>query len=420
MEKLVIEGEKRLKGRVKISGAKNAALPILVATLLTDDECIIENVPDLEDISTILSLLQILGKKFEFKKHRIRISSVRKYSSEAPYELVRKMRASILVMGPLLARLGKVKVSLPGGCAIGARPINLHLEGMHRLGANVEIRKGYLQLETRHIRGNRIYLEFPSVGATENLIMASLLCEGETIIENAATEPEVVDLMLFLRAMGGRIQGIGKKIVVIKGVKKLDGIKYKIMSDRIEAGTFLIMGAMTCGDVCVESINPFHLETLIDKLRAAGCHLEVNRNAIRIKGKKKIYPQDIKTLPYPGFPTDLQAPWTSLMSIAQGTSVVTETIFENRFLHIGELKRMGADIQIEGNRAIIRGVDKLSGAPVTATDLRAAASLIIAGLSAEGTSEIFQLNHLDRGYEYIEKKLKRLGAKIKRTKLKNE
>lgn len=416
MEKILITGGKKLSGMVKISGSKNASLPILVATLLTDEDCVVKNVPHLQDVETILALLRILGKRVSHHNKRIRISSTHRLDSEAPYELVKKMRASILVMGPLLGRLGRVRASLPGGCAIGARPINLHLRGFRKLGAKVSLERGYVQLDAPRLHGASIYLDFPSVGATENLMMAATRAKGRTVIENAASEPEIQDLADFLNKMGAKIKGAGTNVIEIEGVNVLSGTVHEVIPDRIETGTFMVAAAVTGGNVAIRGAGSEHLEAVITKLREAGAKITLNNREIRVTSGKNLKATDIETIPYPGFPTDMQAQWMVLMSLAKGTSIITETVFENRFLHVGELQRMGSSIQVKGNSAIVKGVPKLSGAPVVAADLRASAALILAALAAEGKTEIFGVSHLDRGYEDIEKKLKRLGARIKRIK----
>lgn len=416
MEKIVVTGGKKLSGTVKVSGSKNASLPILVATLLTDEDCVLKNVPRLQDVETILALLKILGKRVSHHNREITASSSDRLDSEAPYELVKKMRASILVMGPLLGRLGRVRASLPGGCAIGARPINLHLQGFIRLGAKVSLERGYVELYAPRLHGTNIYLDFPSVGATENLMMAATRAKGKTIIENAASEPEIQDLATFLNKMGAKIKGAGTNIVEIEGVNVLKGTVHEVIPDRIETGTFMVASAVTGGDVTIRGPDPEQLEAVITKLREAGARVTMNNREIRIRPGKSLRATDIETVPYPGFPTDMQAQWMVLMSLSKGTSIITETVFENRFLHVGELHRMGSNIQVKGNSAIVKGVAKLSGAPVMATDLRASAALILAALAAEGKTEISGVHHLDRGYENFEKKLRRLGASIKRIK----
>ncbi len=418
MEKIVIFGGRKLKGDVIISGAKNAALPILIATLLSDEKCTLYNVPSLEDIRTIVDVLQALGMKIKKEDGFYLSYPPKKLLSEAPYELVKTMRASVLVLGPLLARLGRAKVALPGGCAIGLRPINLHLKGFEKLGAKVSIEEGYVMVSASRLKGAKIYLDFPSVGATENLMMAAVLAKGTTIIENAAYEPEIVDLANFLNKMGADIKGMGTNLIRIRGVKKLSAVKYTIIPDRIEAGTFMIAAAITKGEIRLKNVIPAHLEPVTAKLREVGIEVEIEKgsNSLFINGKNNLKPVNIKTMPYPGFPTDMQAQFMALMSVTKGTSVITENVFENRFMHVAELCRMGAKISIKGNSAIVRGVNKLSGAPVMATDLRASAALVLAGLIAEGKTVVSRVYHLDRGYEEIENKLKDLGAKIRRIK----
>lgn len=421
-ESFLIEGGKKLRGNVRINGAKNAALPIIAGALLAEGSSVIENVPKLLDIYTMIEVISHLGAKVEFAEDgRLFIDPTGLDQYIAPYGLVKKMRASILVMGPLLARLGKAKISLPGGCAIGPRPVDLHLLGFKTLGADVHFDKGYIYAEVEKFRGNYIYLDFPSVGATENIMMAAVLADGETIIENAAREPEVVDLANFLNKMGANIEGAGTDLIKIRGVKSLKGVNnHKVISDRIEAGTFMIAAAITKGDVLLEDINPEFLHAVIVKLRSIGIEVREFENSIHVLGNNGIHAVDIKTMPYPGFPTDMQAQMMSLLSVSDGISIITENIFENRFTHVGELKRMGADIRIEGHSAIVKGVECLSGAEVTAHDLRAGASLIIAGLVSDGTTKVNGVYHIDRGYEGIEKKLNALGAHIKRVNLLEE
>ncbi len=418
-ESFLIEGGKKLRGNVRINGAKNAALPIIAGALLAEGPSVIENVPKLLDIYTMIEVISHLGAKVEFTEDgRLFIDPIGFDQYIAPYGLVKKMRASILVMGPLLAKLGRAKISLPGGCAIGPRPVDLHLLGFKTLGADVHFDKGYIYAEVEKFKGNYIYLDFPSVGATENIMMAAVLADGETIIENAAREPEVVDLANFLNKMGANIEGVGTDLIRIKGVKSLKGVNtHKVISDRIEAGTFMIAAAITKGDVLLEDINPEFLHAVIVKLRSIGVEVREFENSIHVLGNNGIHAVDIKTMPYPGFPTDMQAQIMSLLSVADGISIITENIFENRFTHVGELKRMGADIRIEGHSAIVKGVECLSGAEVTAHDLRAGASLIIAGLVSDGITKVNGVYHIDRGYEGIEKKLNALGAYIKRVNL---
>lgn len=421
MDKIVVQGGKRLTGEVTVSGSKNAALPVLISSLLTPEPCRYQRVPNLADIHTILKLLAGLGVKIdkdEWSRNngdlKLQTETVTKF--EAPYDLVKTMRASFLVLGPLVARFGQARVSTPGGCAIGARPINLHLKGLEAMGATIEQSHGYVEAKATRLRGARVYLDLPSVGATENLIMAATLAEGTTLIENAAKEPEIEDLANALNEMGGKVRGAGTDIVQIDGVDALHGLSHQIIPDRIETGSFVIAGAITGGDVWIKGARPEHLDAFLIKLKEAGVLLKFDAGGIRVQRNGKIKSVDITTLPYPGFPTDLQAQMMVLMSVADGVSVMTETIFENRFMHALELDRMGAQIQLEGNRAVVRGARELSGAPVMATDLRASVSLIIAGLVANGTTEVSRVYHLDRGYEHIETKLSELGARIERIK----
>jgi UDP-N-acetylglucosamine 1-carboxyvinyltransferase len=414
-EKFIITGGKRLKGSVEISGAKNSALSIMAATLLTKDVCILRNIPHLTDVDTMIAVIRKLGIKVEWKEdNTLYIDSDYFNNYEAPYELVKKMRASILVMGPLLARLHKAKISLPGGCAIGARPVDFHIKGFETLGAQVEVEKGYIKAEVNKLRGGDIYLERPSLGATENIMMAASLSEGVTKIENAAKDPEVVELGNFLIKMGAKIEGLGTDLIKIDGVKKLNGVDYNIIPDRIEAGTYMIAAAITSGDILIEKIDPLLIKPLIVKLEEAGVKIKQEKDLIEVIGPNSINAVDIKTLPYPGFPTDMQPQFMALSCVANGTSVITETVFENRFAHTGDLIRMGADIKVEGRSAIIKGVKKLSAAPVMASDLRGGAALILAGLVADGTTELSRIYHLDRGYVNLDKKLTALGADIHR------
>jgi len=404
-----------LRGTVRINGAKNSALPILAASLLGTEDIILEDVPKLKDVEVICEVLVSLGAKVEFlDKGTIKINSANINNYETPYELMSKMRASFLVMGPLLTRLGKTKTSLPGGCAIGTRPIDLHLKGFKALGANIDVDHGNIGAYADKLVGDRIYLDFPSVGATENIMMAAVMAEGETIIDNAAMEPEIVDLANFLNKLGADIKGAGTSSIRIKGVKELGGATHSVIPDRIEAGTYMVAAAITKGDVIVENVIPNHIKPIIAKLREAGCEVQENGDKVRVIGPDQLKAVDIKTLPYPGFPTDMQAQFMALMSVCEGTSVIIETVFENRFMHVDELKRMGADIKIDGRSAIIQGVDTLMSAPVKATDLRAGAALILAGLVADGETEIRDIYHIDRGYENIEDKLRKLGANIYR------
>jgi len=416
-EKLIISGGKRLQGVVKIDGAKNSALSIMAATLLTKDNCILRNIPRLTDIDTMAAVIRKLGVKVEWKgDNNLYIDSDSFNNYEAPYELVKMMRGSILVMGPLLARLKRAKISLPGGCAIGARPVDYHLKGFEALGAQFEVEKGYIEAKVNTLKGTEIYLDFPSLGATENIMMAACLAEDITSIENAAKDPEVVELGRFLNEMGAKIKGLGTDLIKIEGVKKLHGIDYTIIPDRIEAGTYMIAAAITGGDVLIENADPLLLKPLIVKLEEAGVQIELEKDLIRVIRPDIVKAVDIKTLPFPGFPTDMQPQFMALSCVAKGTSVITETVFEKRFAHIGDLIRMGADIKVEGHSAIIKGVKKLSAAPVMASDLRGGAALVLAGLVAEGITELSRIYHLDRGYVKLEEKLNSLGADIKRVK----
>jgi UDP-N-acetylglucosamine 1-carboxyvinyltransferase len=416
-EKLIISGGKRLQGTVRIDGAKNSALSIMAATLLTKDVCILRNVPRLTDVDTMAAVIRKLGIKVEWRgDNTLYIDSDDFNNCEAPYELVKMMRGSILVMGPLLARLKKAKISLPGGCSIGARPVDYHIKGFEALGAQVEVEKGYIEAKVDKLKGDDIYLDFPSLGATENIMMAACLAEGVTKIENAAKDPEVVELGHFLNKMGAKVKGLGTDLIEIEGIKKLHGVDYTIIPDRIEAGTYMIAAAITGGDVLIEKADPLLLKPLIVKLEGAGVRIELEKNLIKVIGLNRVKAMDIKTLPFPGFPTDMQPQFMALSCVAKGTSVITETVFEKRFVHTGDLIRMGADIKVEGHSAIIKGVKKLSAAPVMASDLRGGAALILAGLVAEGTTELSRIYHLDRGYVKLEEKLNSLGADIKRVK----
>ena len=417
MEKLIVKGGNRLVGAVKTSGAKNAVLPIIAASILGTTPSHLDEVPMPEDVHTISEVLNGLGLAVECspEKNVLDIDSTEITSYEAPYELVRTMRASFLVMGPLLARIGKARISMPGGCAIGARPIDIHLKGFEALGVKIEQGHGYIEASAPEgLKGTSIYFDFPSVGATENIMMAASLAEGTTILENAAEEPEIVDLANYLNKMGAKIRGAGTDTIRIEGVDKLHGADYTIIPDRIEAGTYMIAAAMTGGDVVVENVLPEHQKPLIAKLREAGAVVEEDIDKVRVIGKNPLKAVSIKTLPYPGFPTDMQAQMMAMMVIAEGRSKVTETVFENRFMHVVELNRMGAQISTEGRSAVIDGPCKLTGCDVRATDLRAGAAMILAGLVAEGTTRIGDLHHIDRGYENIVAKLKNLGADIER------
>ena len=416
MDKIVVKGGKRLEGEVKVSGAKNAALPILVSSLLVDGWNTYHNVPHLMDVESTKVLLSNLGAEIESDGDTVRINAQGVRNHEAPYDLVRKMRASILVLGPILARLKKARVSLPGGCAIGARPINLHLKGLARLGADIDLKHGYVEAEAPQLKGNEIYLDVATVTGTENLMMAAVLAKGTTVLRNAAREPEVKALADVLVQMGAHISGAGTSVMVIKGVPELKPVSVTILPDRIETGTLMVAAALTRGDVVLTGCEPGHLEAVIHKLRLAGAEVVSHGSRIAVRGPDDIASIDIKTLAYPGFPTDMQAQFMVLMSVAKGLSIISETIFENRFIHVSELKLMGDDINISGNTALIKGVPQLSGAPVMATDLRASASLVLAGLAAKGTTEVLRVYHLDRGYESLEKKLAHLGADIHREK----
>lgn len=416
MDKIVITGGRPLAGSIRVGGAKNAALPILAAALLTDGCSTYHNVPQLKDVDSIKLLLEHLGARVESEGDSVQICAQGIGNYEAPYDLVRKMRASILVLGPLVARLQKARVSLPGGCAIGARPINLHLEGLRQLGARIELAHGYVEASAPRLRGAEIYFDTITVTGTENLMMAAVLAEGETVLRNAAREPEVVALAEVLQQMGADISGAGTSVITIKGVSSLQQAEADIIPDRIETGTFLAAVLMVGGDVRITGCQPAHLGAVIDKLRQAGACIEMDAegDALRVQGAGEIDPVDIKTLAYPGFPTDMQAQFMAAMTVAKGSSVIDETIFENRFIHVSELRRLGADIRVSGHTAVVKGVSQLSGAPVMATDLRASASLLLAGLRAGGTTEVRRVYHLDRGYEALETKFARLGANIRR------
>ncbi|MGO9453549.1 MAG: UDP-N-acetylglucosamine 1-carboxyvinyltransferase [Candidatus Binataceae bacterium] len=418
MEKMIIRGGAPLKGRVVLSGSKNAALPILMASLLTDEPVRISNVPQLRDTRTAIELLQRLGVEAKWVgEHELVLHAARVTAHEAPYELVKTMRASFCVLGPLLARAGRARVSTPGGCAIGARPVNLHIVGIRALGARVQLRGGYVEAHAEQLGGARIWLDNPSVGATENILMAAVCARGHTQIENAAREPEVQDLARLLNAMGAKVRGAGTHVIEIDGVERLHGAEHDIIPDRIEAGSLMIAAAITGGDVEIVNAPADHLDAVIVKLREAGVDVTMNGGpGLRVKRAGALKPVELRTLPYPGFPTDLQAQMMALLTQASGTSVITETIFENRFMHAPELIRMGGDILMKGPTAVVRGPSRLSGAPVMATDLRASMSLILAGLAAENTTELSRVYHLDRGYEALDAKLSSLGARIERVK----
>ncbi len=413
MDKIAIIGGERLCGDVHISGAKNAALPIMVASLLTAGCCTFHNIPDLMDIKTFKKLLKSFGVKIEGDT-TITINADVINHCEASYDLVKTMRASILVLGPLVARMGMARVSLPGGCAIGARPVNLHMKALQEMGAEVELKDGYIEAKANKLKGATIYFDISTVTGTENIMMAACLAEGTTVLKNAAREPEIINLAEVLTGMGARIFGAGTDVIRIDGVDRLHSVEATVMPDRIETGTFMIAAGVTGGDIRILGCIPSHLDALIAKLREAGMDIVPVDGGVRAAGRKKIDSIDITTLPYPGFPTDLQAQIMAMMTISGGLSVITETVFENRFMHVGELMRMGADVQIQGSSAMVKGVAGLKGAPVMATDLRASASLILAGLAAEGKTVVSRVYHIDRGYEKIEKKLSALGADITR------
>ncbi len=414
MEKIIVKKSLGLKGNIKVDGSKNSILPILASTLLSDEECILHEIPNLKDVEVMCELLEVLGAKVtRIGENSLNIITKDIKNCEAPYELISKMRASFLVMGPLLARCGSAKIYMPGGCAIGTRPIDLHLKGFKALGAEVISENGYVNSSVEKIIGSDIYLDFPSVGATENIMMAATLGEGETIIENAAEEPEIVDLANFINSMGGNIIGAGTKTIRVKGVKELHKTEHTVIPDRIEAGTYMVAAVITGGDLIIENVLSSHVQPVIAKLREIGAHIEEHEDKIRVISSGKIKPVDIKTLPYPGFPTDMQAQFMALLSIAEGTSIINETIFENRFMHANELMRMGVDVKIEGNSAVLKGKNNLSGAKVKATDLRAGAALILAGLVSDGETEITDIHHIKRGYANIVEKLQKIGANIK-------
>ena len=415
MDKLVIHGGARLSGEIRVSGAKNAALPLMCAALLTGEELTLSNVPHLRDVSTMVRLLSQMGVEVSLDdKLGLSLRAARISNPAAPYDLVKTMRASILVLGPVVARCGEARVSLPGGCAIGTRPVDLHIKGLEALGADVAVEQGYISAKAKRLKAARIVMDLVTVTGTENLMMAACLAEGTTVIENAAREPEVVDLAACLSAMGARIKGAGSDVITIEGVARLRGAGHRIMADRIETGTFLAAAAATSGSVTLQGANPGTLEAVLDKLRESGADVRAENGTISLAMRARPRGVNVRTAPYPAFPTDMQAQLMALDAIAEGTGVITETIFENRFMHAVEMQRLGADIEISGNTAVVRGVSRLQGANVMATDLRASASLVIAGLVAEGETRIDRIYHLDRGYECIEEKLAQLGARIKR------
>ena len=411
MDKILIEGQKPLSGSVMISGAKNAVLPIMTAALMAEGKSVLTRVPDLRDTRTMIRLMKIVGATCSFKDGRLEINASTVNNPEAPYDLVKTMRASFYVLGPLLARFGVVKVSLPGGCAWGPRPVDFHLKGLEKLGAKITLESGYIIAEAKQLNGADISFEFPSVGATGNIAMAAVTAKGTTIIENAAREPEIVQLCEYLNAMGGCIGGIGTTRLTIDGVDELHPANIDVIPDRIETGTFLTAGALL-GEITLNGVNPQHLDAVLLKLKEAGCNVSTTSNSITIAPAETIQAVDMTTAVYPGFPTDLQAQWVALMSLAKGSSMITDTVYHDRFSHVPELNRFGANIKVDNNTAFVRGVDELVGAPVMSTDIRASASLIVAGLAAKGITEVSRVYHIDRGYEQIEEKFRSLGANI--------
>jgi len=416
MDKLLVNGGTPLHGSIRVSGAKNAALPVLIASLLTAEPLSVSNIPHLHDITTTNELLGQMGVTLEVDEYMgVTASTGESISARAPYELVKTMRASILVLGPLLSRFGEAEVSLPGGCAIGSRPVNLHIKGLEAMGATIQIEGGYIQARAKRLHGARIYLDTVSVTGTENLMMAATLADGVTIIENAAQEPEVVDLAKCLNSMGARIRGVGSAVIEIEGVKRLHGTHHKVIPDRIEAGTYLVGAAATGGNVLIRDVDPQSLTAVLDKLSEAGAIVDIGNDWIRLDASgRKMRSVNIRTAPFPAFPTDMQAQFVLLNSVAEGMATVVETIFENRFMHVQELQRMGADIEVNGNTLVVKGVPELTAAPVMATDLRASACLVLAGLVARGETVIDRIYHIDRGYDHIEEKLAQLGAQIRR------
>lgn len=414
MDKFVIHGGKELNGSINVSGAKNACLPLMAASILVKGKNVIRNVPNLRDTRTMAKLLRIIGADVVFENGVMEIDATKADNPEAPYELVKTMRASFYALGPLTARFGKARISLPGGCAWGPRPVDLHLKGIEKLGGNVTLEEGYINIETDGLKGALLHLDISSVGATGNLLMASVLAEGETVIENAAREPEIVCLIDFLNKMGADIKGRETNVLRINGVSELRPVEFEVIPDRIEAGTYLLTAAAVGGDVLVEGLDPNHLTAVTDKMREAGVNLEVNEKSIRITSGGRLKATDVRTDIYPGYPTDMQAQWIALMATAKGKSVVTDTVYEDRFTHVAELVRLGIDVKLKGNSAVVNGVEKLKGAPIMSTDIRASASMVIAGLMAEGRTELHRVYHLDRGYEDMENKLRGIGADIKR------
>ncbi|HOD39000.1 MAG TPA: UDP-N-acetylglucosamine 1-carboxyvinyltransferase [Candidatus Wallbacteria bacterium] len=418
MDKFVIRGGKKLSGSVNINGAKNSTLPILAGAILSGDNVMIKNIPDLKDVRTMMDVLRSIGLRLteDFESRELHIKPSEKLNIETPYELIKQMRASFFVLGPLLARMGKARVALPGGCAIGTRPVDIHLKGLEKLGAKIILGHGYVEASASKLVGDNVYLDFPSVGATENIMMAATLAEGKTLIENAAKEPEIDDLAAFLNTLGARIKGAGTDVIEITGVKSLGGGMHSIIPDRIEAGTFMVAAAMTGSNIKINNVRLDHLEAVIAKLQDAGVSFYKTGTTIEVAAPERLKPVNIKSFPYPGFPTDMQPQFMAAMTLAKGTSCIQETIFENRFMHVAELKRMGANVQIKDRSVIVEGVKHLSGAPVMASDLRAGAALVLAALAASGKSEILRVYHIDRGYESFEKKLAGLGADISREK----
>ena len=414
MDKFVIHGGKELNGSINVSGAKNACLPLMAASILVKGKNVIRNVPNLRDTRTMAKLLRIIGAEVNFENGVMEIDATKADNPEAPYELVKTMRASFYALGPLTARFGKARISLPGGCAWGPRPVDLHLKGIEKLGGNVTLEEGYINIETDGLKGALLHLDISSVGATGNLLMASVLADGETVIENAAREPEIVCLIDFLNQMGADIKGRETNVLRINGVSELRPVEFEVIPDRIEAGTYLLTAAAVGGDVLVEGLDPNHLTAVTDKMREAGVNLEVNEKSIRITSGGRLKATDVRTDIYPGYPTDMQAQWIALMATAKGKSVVTDTVYEDRFTHVAELVRLGIDVKLKGNSAVVNGVEKLKGAPIMSTDIRASASMVIAGLMAEGRTELHRVYHLDRGYEDMENKLRGIGADIKR------
>lgn len=414
MDRYVIEGGASLRGSVNASGAKNSVLKLMAASIMAESPCRIHNVPDIADVRTMIEVLRYIGMGAEFRDGALALEPARDPVLEAPYHLVQKMRASVEVLGPLLARYGRARVAMPGGCNIGARQIDMHMRGLSQMGSRMEVSHGYVEAECDRLSGTRVYLDFASMGATENLMMGAVLAEGETVIENAAKEPEISDLAEFLAKMGAEISGAGSSTIVVRGARALSGAEHSVIGDRIEAGTFLLAGAVTRGEVAVTGVDPEHLRIVLEKMEEAGCEVSAGDSGISVRVPGAVRGVEISTLPYPGFPTDLQPQMIALLAIAEGTSFVTENIFDNRFMVVDELNRLGADIKTKDHHAIVRGVRLLSAAPVTSTDLRAGAALVLAGLAAEGSTEVYEIGHIDRGYERFEEKLRSLGAHIRR------